>query len=440
MIVEGTEPENVIISGSVEYNDVWKKKVNIYSHNWKYDWGFKSAWGDRLGEMAQRQELVFINNERLKQVKNRNLLESGTFCIDTDDNGELKLFVYPESDINFADATIEVSEGPDKVNQWIWGEFNNFHIQNKNNFVLRNLVIKHGNNRAGRAAVEIGQHQQEEFNENILVENCIFIDNNGSGLIIQKSQNVTLRKNEFIGNGFSGIDTGNLKNWVFEGNVTSHNNWRGALGDFHGWAVGGIKYHKTVNGILRNHTAKNNLSPGIWFDIWCENILVDNIVSNNNYSVGFLPELSRDIYVKDSTFNNNTSGVRPHSAHNITLDNVTVKGNAVAFITYDDHRQFDHFSTEPTDWEIINSHIEAVNKSEWLQQREKRIPGWMNYKSRGYSQFFHFSTRAVMDEFISTLKVVNNTWIHYTEDDVFPHPDGDYVNYEEWKKALTTER
>jgi parallel beta-helix repeat protein len=159
------------------------------------------------------------------------------------------------------------------------------------NVVLRNLNFQHSNGEIEvDAAVMFGPwYGKNEFRgNNILIENCDFFWNNSRGLSLLNTKNITLRRNTVNYNGFSGIIASILMNTVWEDNETSFNNWRGYMGGFVGWAIGGVKLHYTRNGIFRRHQSIGNMTRGLWFDIANRNILIENLTAIHNICGLFL--------------------------------------------------------------------------------------------------------------------------------------------------------
>jgi hypothetical protein len=315
LVIEGAEKGQVILSGSDLWEpDTWKPvkdttgNVLYYEHNWLYDFGnHGGAWG-KYGPkqvIAHRTEMVFLNGEPLKQIllekynytwpdswggrgnheyigldDPKQALKPGSFGVVELDENDNKIYIRPKDGLDFAKAKVEVA------NKRFLLRF--FHMEN---VVLRNLNFQHSNGEIEvDAAVMFGPwYGKNEFRgNNILIENCDFFWNNSRGLSLLNTKNITLRRNTVNYNGFSGIIASILMNTVWEDNETSFNNWRGYMGGFVGWAIGGVKLHYTRNGIFRRHQSIGNMTRGLWFDIANRNILIENLTAIHNICGLFL--------------------------------------------------------------------------------------------------------------------------------------------------------
>lgn len=309
LIIEGAGPEATIFTGA----DPWPAARwtdhggGLFSAPWPHDYGHVAPpWGP-TGYLAHRSEMVFINGKMLIQaliepftvertaplrvgtpaelvyekqpVRNpREALEPGAFGVaERDDSGQWanRIFVRPEDPSAFREAEIEVSVRATILN--INGP--------KENLVLRGLTFtqangqRQGGSRMGPIRFRGGA---DNAVKNLLIEDCHFLWNNDTGLRLPHTQKITIRNSRFDYNGDGGINFADSRYSKLEGNSTSFNNWRGHWGDYRGWAMGGIKFHVAEFNILRDHMAIGNLSPGIWYDIQCEHILVDQLVTAYN--------------------------------------------------------------------------------------------------------------------------------------------------------------
>ncbi|MBW4548431.1 MAG: right-handed parallel beta-helix repeat-containing protein [Symplocastrum torsivum CPER-KK1] len=354
LVIEGAEKGKVILSGSDLWKpDTWKPvkdktgKVLYYEHNWLYDFGNRGgAWG-KYGPkqvIAHRSEMVFLNEQPLKQIllekynytwpdswggrgnheymgldEPKYVLKPGSFgVVELDENGN-KIYIRPKDGLDFAKATVEVA------NKRFLLRF--FHMEN---VVLRNLTFQHSNGEIEvDAAVMFGPwYGKNEFRgNNILIEDCNFLWNNARGLSLLNTKNVTLYRNTANYNGFMGIGVHLLINTIWENNETSFNNWRGYMGDFVSWAIGGAKIHHTRNGIFRGHQSIGNMTRGLWFDIANRNILIENLTAIHNICGLFLeispgPFLVRKALVADD----NKVNFLISNATNIIFENSIIHG------------------------------------------------------------------------------------------------------------------
>jgi hypothetical protein len=157
----------------------------------------------------------------------------------------------------------------------------------KHNLVIRGLTFQRfaSRTKSGESTIALGNGSR-----NLLFDKCRFLWNNAIGLAIGASYS-TIRDSAFNYNGFLGIN-GGMSHSLLENNATNFNNWRGTWGGQKGWWLAGVKMHRTINQIVRNHTAIGNLTFGFWYDIQCEHVVIDNMTSVANDADGLFIELS----------------------------------------------------------------------------------------------------------------------------------------------------
>jgi hypothetical protein len=133
----------------------------------------------------------------------------------------------------------------------------------------------------------------------------------------------------------------------------------------------------------------------------------------------------------------------------VYIDSCTIKGNAVQFAVYKDHRdftsnnwtsQFDGrvWDKTPDNWNITNCTIEAVDDPDWQSYADAAMPHWMNYSNPGYQAFWHFSHADYMSTFFggATIANQNNEWIHPATDTPFKDDEGNDLTTSEWEEWI----
>ena len=198
-----------------------------------------------------------------------------------------------------------------------------------------------------------------------LVESCTFTYGDLAGLSIlgegHRIINNVCNYNGSLGITLNGSDA--VHNWepyegrppqdiVLEGNETSFNNYRGFYIYFE---AGGIKACNSCNGVkILRHTAKSNDGPGVWFDLYCQNITIDRcllknntrgieyemcekgVISNNliigNIDHGIYVSASDSVKVLNNTVDNNRYGIvvhgMPRTGHP-SLKNNVIRNNII---------------------------------------------------------------------------------------------------------------
>ena len=342
LVIEGTGP-GVRILGSEQWQDGWQHLGGgVYKHEWTQDWGFDIEVGlnTPTDPITHRREAVFVDGQRLDPVLFRETtfntssrdysfgrrmnpvedLESGQFAVDED--GDAIYMKLPQG--KSINDTVEVAQAEQL-----------FRAQEPNdNLVLRNLEFSHAANRYARdyafGAVDIGGanwQSEERRSGNIVIDNVSVEDNSGTGLRLRSSDNVTVKDSTFNNNGTSGISTRRLDGVLMHNVDAEYNNWRGELGGYRGWFVGGIKNHYIENVTADGFNASNNYTHGYWHDLNAKNTLFVNGITENNSRNGIFIEVSDGPHqVVDSiSRNNGQSGVMIN-----TSPNVLVQGNRIS--------------------------------------------------------------------------------------------------------------
>ncbi|HLL88894.1 MAG TPA: hypothetical protein VK324_06300 [Tepidisphaeraceae bacterium] len=375
LIIEAKKPGSVIISGADAYPLAsWKPvknaagKIVCYEHEWTYDFGFNpGGWAQFNPKLPyeHRREMMFVDGQPLRQVmlerykyipvkadpkeytkslpfgpdektdpfkgvpQDHNFhgryeylgfsdpaetLKPGQFGIaERDENGN-KIFFTPPEGVNLSKALIEVS-----TRQYhLWAFY-------KSNLVLRGLTFEKACTRIeAHAAVRSGHwyNNKELTNNNVLIEDCHFLWNNGRQLSLDWGRDVTLRRNKINYGGYGGIGQGMHDNLLMEENETNFNGWRVAGG----WASGPVKLHNLHNAAVLKHTSIGNNGTGLWWDISCANIVVEGALLVGN-TTGFDFEISKGMTLRNSLIAlNRGSQFWIPTAMDMTVENCIVYG------------------------------------------------------------------------------------------------------------------
>lgn len=159
-------------------------------------------------------------------------------------------------------------------------EYPLMRIAYKNNLVLRNLTFTQANGGyLSSALLIVNSH-------NLLIEDCHFFENVNTGLNIGLSEKVTIRRVVAELNGQKGIGVGGTRDLLLEDCETSYNNVRGHWTNFRRWDPAGIKLGGCHQVEFRRHTAIGNYGGGIWWDVYCTDMLVDRSLMYGNGRLG----------------------------------------------------------------------------------------------------------------------------------------------------------
>jgi Right handed beta helix region len=314
VLIEGQQAGKVIVSGSKVWKS-WSKEGNsgIYVAKWPHKWGmapYPPIWEKfiKLKDIVRRRELVFVNGERLRQVTDPKELRVGCFYVD-EKLGLLKVWPPTGTDLKSALVELGVIKGLAR-------------FLNLNNLVVRNLIFEHDTTPVQGSAVGVVRVH------NVLLEQVKARNNNWMGLVVVNSSKISLKNVVANHNGGTGIGQGSCSNVIWEDCEHSYNNWRGAMGQFYGWAVGGSKQLNTKGGIYRNIKSVNNPTHGFWFDSDCENIVMDNLHLVNNRDGIFLEANQGPIVLRNSLIAfNHTGGLLATNTSRVVLENNIIYGN-----------------------------------------------------------------------------------------------------------------
>lgn len=344
-IIEGVDPEKVIITGA----DVWKDWADEgegrYSAAWPHDWGItdkkvahsKDFYDKHVtNEVAKRTEVVWWADTRMEQVGSLEALKAGSFFVD--EAGD-KLWLMPPAGKSIQDAEVEVGVR----HQLAW-------FRQVNNLVLRNLTFQRAVNGSqhglGNFAVAIfGNTAEGNFRVptnvsfHLKIENCRFIESNASGITAANYENVSILNCDFSDNGISGTGMSRLRYVEVKGSRFARNNWRiGGYAKFYDWVPAGVKFLQCADMLVEDSVFEDNLATGLWFDWQLERINVRNIKASNNAGAGVYMEASIGPFlITDSEFvgngklqNNgvNHGGILIAETRNVTVNNCLIADNS----------------------------------------------------------------------------------------------------------------
>lgn len=256
--------------------------------------------------VAYRKEMMFINDRPLRQLMLEQYpevprtraargpygdndpyggplsptatLEPGTFGVTVHPSVASYVYFCPPPDVSLESANIALST-----------KHLLFRILNKNNNVLRGITFRrYGANLNSSPFFFIGSRQ---LWRNLLIENCRFDWNNGTGLRYQWIEGLTLRNNTFNYNSFRGEGGIVVRNVLKENNEANFNNWRGYWGDYTGWSVAGSKSIHVRDQVVRDYRLIGNLAFGYWLDINCQNNNFEGIFAAYNRRAGWYYEI-----------------------------------------------------------------------------------------------------------------------------------------------------
>jgi len=441
LIIEGARKEEVIITGSEVWVERWKESGGVFAHDWPYNMYQFRAWNENgpEGPLGWRREMVFLNGQWLRQVAKRADLVDGTYWVDEGlvDQPDGAIYVKPPKGVDFATAIKEISTGPDRTEvSWsdkhkdnipAWPPVSFLSVNRKNNVTLRNLTFQHANMRLSAHAVEIRSAAH------IVVEDSCFEWNNGSGLGLYDCEDAAVRRCIGNHNGASGFGLWKVRDLVWEDNESSYNNWRGDLGKYWRYAIAGVKFHELKGATIQRHIARYNLSDGVWFDLFCNGVTMEDCVSEDNLRFGVFYEVCGGIVFRHCALRRNMAGLCIKGSSDGVVEACDFENNASQVSVFPERRTFKDdpmilpdniFNNNPRHWKIVDCRFKAGGHPEWTLQRERNSPEWVSKYETGTPQRFLTlsATKEQNDSFLRTVEFQNNKWEHALTGNAFPSP------------------
>jgi ribosomal protein L2 len=382
----------VILSGS-EILTGWTQSPSnqhLYSSAWNNNWGLCPTVSTcpYREDITQRQELVVVNGSVLTQVLLYSSLQPGTFYIDSADS---LVYVWPASGTNMSTATVEAAVTP-----VLWS------ILGSKNVVVRGLTFQYANSCNGSGAVIVSS-----TSSNILFDSDTFQWNNAVGLSIgYPATYFTVENSVATHNGDSGFAVRQTNYGLWQSNIASYNNWRGAQGALYGCNTSGMHYflahHDTINGLVTIF----NQSYGLHWDTDNADITATGVIAANNLYVGVFAEKDEgplsmsNSYMCSQNSNLAVGGLGFRDSENFTLTNSVLYNNAGAQISLTG----DAGGIAVTNWEtgqvynLLNKNF--TNTGNILQGMDSTQQGFFDGTLGGTE----------WTDFQSTLTSSNNTW------------------------------
>jgi len=158
---------------------------------------------------------------------------------------------------------------------------------------VKGIVFRNASNFAQRAAVWL-------YGRDNLLEDCVIETVAGQGVAVNGTMRRCIIRNcGAIGGSATGED------FVNDSCLWENNCWKPYD---RGWEAGGAKIALAKNGIFKNCVFRHNGGPGLWLDVDCRNIRIENCIFADNEQSGLLIEISRNVQVDRSLFQNNGLG------------------------------------------------------------------------------------------------------------------------------------
>ena len=223
-----------------------------------------------------RQEMVAVNGTVMTEVLTLAQMVAGTFFVNTTHK---LIYLWPPSGTNMSTASVNVATEP-----------NLFTISGKSNIVVRGIVFQYANSCRSVPAVAVTGSSTFPPS-NILFDTDTFQWNNGQGLAVNNPITFfTVENSTSVHNGDSGFQGYNTEFGLWQNDVTSFNNWRGAQGAYYACNVSGFHSWEAHTDTLNTFTSSYNQTYGIHWDTDNIGITGTGVISTQNLQPGLFAE------------------------------------------------------------------------------------------------------------------------------------------------------
>lgn len=228
---------------------------------------------------CDRPDELFIDDQPLSKVVNKDALASNQFYVDYDGG---KIYIVDDPTNHKVEVTAALFA---------------FESAAADVLLSKITVEKYGSS-AQKGAI----HAREGVRWT--VENCEARLSSGAGISVGTGSQV--KTCDVHHNGQIGI-AGDGKDILIENNHLWSNNIRGFDPE---WEAGGAKIALSDGVAFRGNHVHDNGGPGLWCDIDCHNVVYENNLVENNQLMGIHHEISFNAVIRNNVLRNNGGGKR----------------------------------------------------------------------------------------------------------------------------------
>ncbi len=320
VVIEAKEPGTVILSGADVWTDWTSEGNDVYSAAWPHKWGFVSNdW--RVGLLGQRWEMVFCDDQLMRQVLEREEMAADTYFVD---EAAERIYIWLKDSAKPQEHKLEVTvreTGLGAGEEWevefypsyiaVKGiAFNRFV---RNFFLGKHMLLEDCHFEWNNCGLPIG-------GEDYVLRRVVALHNGGRSIVIPPRGAVP---------GLPAEITHQHMNGLLEDVTASYGNWR--LSDYGGmdaWATAGIKVHTLQNLIFRRNKIQHNHAPGIWTDTKCNNVLIEDSLITHNKCSGIWVEINNgETVLRHNIIAKNSVGINLSNTCHLTVQGNTIYGN-----------------------------------------------------------------------------------------------------------------
>ena len=333
MKIEGQQ--GAVLSGAMVLKD-WKKEGNVYTHSVPigrqvYD-NFKCQ---EKNDICKNSRDLFWNGQWLKELEELDSVKktSSTWIMEKGSNSNRVVVHLPETASNISDAQMELSATKrafSNEEDSIDNEVNNRRTTALKNITVKNLTFEMFNTDGFVAGSDWK------------VLNCRFQNNHISGLGISNAGAVVqVEQCQMISNGSTGLQgspQGNPQDSSFiKNNELAFNN---RAGYDPVWHAGGMKITRATNTVVSNNYVHDNIGPGLWIDVYCDLVKVQNNYLRDNI-IGIYYELSQNgIITGNYLERHRTNGIYIVNSPNVLVESNTVRYTLNGIVAMQDQRTY----------------------------------------------------------------------------------------------------
>lgn len=267
-----------ILSGSRILSD-WSASGGLWKHTGQTQSGSQRG-SCASGSTCRYPEDIYVNDVLLQQVSSKSSVNTGTFYFD------------------YGQDTVWIGQDPAGKLLEI-GYLTDAFSGAGTDITIDSLVIEKYANPAQHGAIHM--KYGDTLTSRWTVRNTEVRWNHGTGIKVGDNSTVT---GSFIHhNGQLGIGSGagssqpRGANNLIENNEISYNT---TIPFSSGFEVGGTKFARDRDLLVRGNFVHHNIGPGLWCDVECiDAVFVDNIVANNRLS-GIFYEISYGVVIRDN--------------------------------------------------------------------------------------------------------------------------------------------
>jgi hypothetical protein len=359
----------------------------------------------KIGREALSRNLLFMGEQRLRQVYDRAELVPGTFLVGQD---RRSVIMNPPPGMDPRRDPTEVARRNVLLD-----------IHGAGGVEITGLVVERS------AAPMMESALSVSASENVALRGTLIRNNNGSGLAVSHSSRVTLEDNTVTENGSTGIGAWAITGLTMRRNTTTANNWRGAAGGFVDWAVAGTKLLQIHGAVIEDLRASHNAAQGLWLDTDIVDVHVAGADLSGNHGPGLTVEAAQGpVSITASRILGNSQGIVAAAARQVSVENTIVACNSKTQILISgepnrgvaDHRSGTVTVVNNTGWRLTNSLVIADDKSGALVATTLPTGPW--------------------GAFLDSLHSENNVWAYARDRGAFRGVWGVSWEFDAWRRRI----